>query len=104
MVQLFRPYGIEEGLPRSYAVQSIAPQYTEFVLSKESKDEKNTNLRSEDNFLNYMYRLKEGENFTAIISARGDVTGGYNDGALSAVRIWVLKSCLRLRKTSIILR
>ena len=66
--------------------KSIVPQYTEFVLSKESKDEKNTNLRSEDNFLNYMYRLKEGENFTAIISARGDVTGGYNDGALSAVK------------------
>ena len=71
--------------------KSIAPQYTEFVLSKESKDEKNTNLRSEDNFLNYMYRLKEGENFTAIISARGDVTGGYNDGALSAIKELGLK-------------
>ena len=64
----------------------------------ESKDEKNTNLRSEDNFLNYMYRLKEGENFTAIISARGDVTGGYNDGALSAVKDLGLEKLLTAQK------
>ena len=48
--------------------KSIVPQYTEFVLSKESKDEKNTNLRSEDNFLNYMYRLKEGEGYSQYIT------------------------------------
>lgn len=66
--------------------KSIVPQYTEFMLSTENKQDKNKNLRSEENFLNYMYRLKEGENFTAIISARGDVTGGFNDGALSAVK------------------
>lgn len=66
--------------------KSIIPQYTEFMLSTENKQDKNKNLRSEENFLNYMYRLKEGENFTAIISARGDVTGGFNDGALTAIK------------------
>lgn len=88
----------EKGFHGVMPYKSIVPQYTEFVLSKESKDEKNTNLRSEDNFLNYMYRLKEGENFTAIISARGDVTGGYNDGALSAVKELGLEKLLTAQK------
>ena len=88
----------EKGFHGVMPYKSIVPQYTEFVLSKESKDEKNTNLRSEDNFLNYMYRLKEGENFTAIISARGDVTGGYNDGALSAVKDLGLEKLLTAQK------
>ncbi len=61
--------------------------------------------RARINSLNYMYRLKEGEHFTAIISARGDVTGGYNDGALSAVKELGLEKLLkRLRKISVILR
>ena len=46
----------EKGFHGVMPYKSIVPQYTEFVLSKESKDEKNTNLRSEDNFLNYIDR------------------------------------------------
>lgn len=66
--------------------KSTIPQYTEYMLSTESKDDKNNLLRQEENFLNYMYRLKEGENFTAIISTRGDTVSGFNDGAISALK------------------
>lgn len=66
--------------------KSTIPQYTEYMLSTENKDDKNSLLRDEENFLNYMYRLKEGDNFTAIISARGDTVSGLNDGAVSALK------------------
>ena len=66
--------------------RSIVPAYTELMLSTEAEDNKNTLLRSEDNFLNYMYRLKENENYTVLISARGDTVSGLNDGAREALR------------------
>ena len=66
--------------------KSIVPAYTELMLSTEAEDNKNTLLRSEDNFLNYMYRLKENENYTVLISARGDTVSGLNDGAREALR------------------
>lgn len=76
----------EKGFHGVMPYKSIIPAYTELVLSKEAKDEKNTLLRSEENFLNYMYRLKENENYTILISSRGDTVSGLNDGAREALR------------------
>lgn len=66
--------------------KSTIPAYTELMLSTEDKDNKNELLRDEENFLNYMYRLKENDNYSVIISARGDTVGGLNDGARSALK------------------
>lgn len=66
--------------------KSTIPAYTELMLSTEDKDNKNELLRDEENFLNYMYRLKENDNYSVIISARGDTVGGLNDGACSALK------------------
>lgn len=66
--------------------KSTLPAYTELMLSTENKDDKNQLLRDEENFLNYMYRLKENDNYSVIISARGDTVGGLNDGARSALK------------------
>lgn len=66
--------------------KSIIPAYTELVLSTENKDNKNKLLRKEENFLNYLYRLKENDNYSVIISSRGDTVGGLNDGARTALK------------------
>ena len=66
--------------------KSTIPAYTELMLSTEDKDNKNELLKDEENFLNYMYRLKENDNYSVIISARGDTVGGLNDGARSALK------------------
>lgn len=66
--------------------KSTIPAYSELMLSTEDKDNKNELLRDEENFLNYMYRLKENDNYSVIISARGDTVGGLNDGARSALK------------------
>lgn len=66
--------------------KSTIPAYTELMLSTEDEDNKNELLRDEENFLNYMYRLKENDNYSVIISARGDTVGGLNDGARSALK------------------
>lgn len=66
--------------------KSTIPAYTELMLSTEDKDNKNELLRDEENFLNYMYRLKENDNYSVIISARGDTVRGLNDGARSALK------------------
>lgn len=66
--------------------KSTIPAYTELMLSTEDKDNKNELLRDEENFLNYMYRLKENDNYSVIISTRGDTVGGLNDGARSALK------------------
>ena len=66
--------------------KSTIPAYTELMLSTEDKDNKNELLRDEENFLNYIYRLKENDNYSVIISARGDTVGGLNDGARSALK------------------
>ena len=66
--------------------KSTIPAYTELMLSTEDKDNKNELLRDEENFLNYMYRLKENDNYSVIIAARGDTVGGLNDGARSALK------------------
>lgn len=66
--------------------KTTIPAYTELMLSTEDKDNKNELLRDEENFLNYMYRLKENDNYSVIISARGDTVGGLNDGARSALK------------------
>lgn len=66
--------------------KSTIPAYTELMLTTEDKDNKNELLRDEENFLNYMYRLKENDNYSVIISARGDTVGGLNDGARSALK------------------
>lgn len=66
--------------------KSTIPAYTELMLSTEDKDNKNELLRDEENFLNYMYRLKENDNYSVIISAKGDTVGGLNDGARSALK------------------
>ncbi len=66
--------------------KSTIPAYSELMLSTEEKDNKNELLKDEENFLNYMYRLKENDNYSVIISARGDTVGGLNDGARSALK------------------
>lgn len=66
--------------------KSTIPAYSELMLSTEDKDNKNELLKDEENFLNYMYRLKENDNYSVIISARGDTVGGLNDGARSALK------------------
>lgn len=66
--------------------KSTIPAYTELVLSTENKDNKNKLLRKEENFLNYLYRLKENDNYSVIISSRGDTVGGLNDGARTALK------------------
>ena len=66
--------------------KSTIPAYSELMLSTEDKNNKNELLRDEENFLNYMYRLKENDNYSVIISARGDTVGGLNDGARSALK------------------
>ena len=76
----------EKGFHGVMPYKSIIPAYTETVLSKEAKEDKNTLLRKEENFLNYMYRLKENENYTVLISARGDTVSGLNDGAREALK------------------
>lgn len=66
--------------------KSTIPAYTEFMLSTENSADKKRLLRKEENFLNYLYRLKENDNYSVIISARGDTVGGLNDGARSALK------------------
>lgn len=76
----------EKGFHGVMPYKSTIPAYSELMLSTEDKDNKNELLRDEENFLNYMYRLKENDNYSVIISARGDTVGGLNDGARSALK------------------
>ncbi len=76
----------EKGFHGVMPYKSTIPAYTELMLSTESKDDKNKLLREEENFLNYIYRLKENDNYSVIISARGDTVGGLNDGVRTALK------------------
>lgn len=76
----------EKGFHGVMPYKSTIPAYTELMLSTENKDNKNKLLRNEENFLNYLYRLKENDNYSVIISARGDTVGGLNDGARTALK------------------
>ena len=85
-----------ETLLRYRKTEIVVPQVSTNYYSKESRKYRNRTC-------NEVYKtvpslLKEGENFTAIISARGDVTGGYNDGALSAVKELGLEKLLTAQK------
>lgn len=65
--------------------RSIVPQYNELVLSTEPDAQKNKLLVKEDNFLSYIYRLKENENYTVFMTAKADTISGLNDGARTAL-------------------
>ncbi len=76
----------EAGFHGVMPYKSIIPQYNEFILSTEDKDVKNSLIKKEKNFVNYLFRIKENENYTVLISARGDTTSGLNDGARTALK------------------
>lgn len=65
--------------------RSIVPQYNELVLSTEQDDQKNKLLKKEENFLSYIYRLKENDNYTVFMTAKADTVSGLNDGARTAL-------------------
>lgn len=65
--------------------RSIVPQYNELVLSTEQDEQKNKLLKDEENFLSYIYRLKENENYTVFMTAKADTVSGLNDGARTAL-------------------
>ncbi|MGN0611422.1 MAG: EpsG family protein [Ruminiclostridium sp.] len=65
--------------------RSIVPQYNELVLSTEQDEQKNKLLVKEENFLSYIYRLKENENFTVFMTAKADTVSGLNDGSRTAL-------------------
>ncbi len=64
--------------------KSILPAYMRLELSLEPKEDKNTLLRGEEDLLTYLYRITENENYTVVISSRGDPVGGLNSGVRAA--------------------
>ncbi len=66
--------------------RSIFPGYMEWSLSLEKAEDKDNLLRAEGNLLSYLYRLKENENYTAVISSRGDAVSGLNTGVRGIIK------------------
>ena len=75
----------EKGFHGVVPYRSIVPQYNELVLSTEQDEQKNKLLKDEENFLSYIYRLKENDNYTVFMSAKADTISGLNDGARTAL-------------------
>lgn len=67
--------------------RSIVPLYTELTLKGEKSSDKNALLNKETNFISYLYRLKESNHYTVIISGRGDCVSGLNDTARASLKM-----------------
>lgn len=59
--------------------KSTIPAYMELMLDSENDDEKNKLLRKEDNILTYLYRLKESDHYSVIITTKGTNYDGLNN-------------------------
>lgn len=66
--------------------KSIYHGYMEWTLSLENPADKDRLLRNEEDLLTYLYRIKENENYTVIISSKGDATSGLNTGVRGIIR------------------
>ncbi len=79
--------------------RSIIPAYMQTALSFEDKEDKNSLLYRETNFLSYLYRLKEADNYTVIISSRSDCVSGMNDAAYAAMKMLGLEKFSEVTKS-----
>lgn len=66
--------------------KSIFPGYMELALSLESPEDKDVLLSKEEDLLTYLYRIRENENYTVIISSRGDPVSGLNTGVRGIIK------------------
>ncbi len=66
--------------------RSSVPLYMELTNGKaESLDETSKLLRKEQNFMSYLYRMMSTDEYTILLSSKGDTASGFNDGIKSAL-------------------
>ncbi len=79
--------------------KSIFPPYNELELSLEDPADKDKLLHSEEDMMEYLYRLKENKNYIAVVSTRGDSVSGLNSGIRGVIKALGMNAYNQMQST-----